>query len=81
MNDQEADKKFKLIENQCRFLMDSFDSVQIFCTKYEGNDNGNTRHFISGFGNYCARYGQVKEWILEQEGQAMEHGAKREHED
>jgi hypothetical protein len=64
MDDTQRDKKMALIENQCKILMSSFDSVIIFATKYE---NGDTAHFVEGDGNWFARYGQVREWVNSQE--------------
>lgn len=57
-------KRLELLANQCRVLMASFDTVQIFATKAEG---GKTEHFHSGDGNYFARYGQIKLWTLLEE--------------
>lgn len=72
--DRQADKKYALLENQARLLMQSFETIQIFATKHEGN---NTRHYIFGSGNWCARYGQIRQWINEVEGEAAALGANR----
>lgn len=77
MTEQEAEKKFMFIENQVRFLMQSgYDTVQIFTTHYDAA-SGDTRHFICGNGNWCARYGQVRQWVNETEGEQSKHGALR----
>lgn len=76
MNDEQRDKKYELIANQCKFLMNSFDTVMIFATKYEA-DTGNTSHFIDGRGNWCARYGQIVTWVKTEDGGSMQHGANR----
>jgi hypothetical protein len=47
-------------------LSEFFDSVHIFCSRHESNDTG-TINANRGAGNWFARYGQIKEWILKQE--------------
>ena len=64
MTDEQREKKMALLENQAKLLMQSFDSVQIFCTKYEGEDTAN---YVFGGGNFWARYGHVRGWILRQD--------------
>ena len=66
MTDEQRDKKMALLENQAKLLMQSFDSVQIFCTKYEGEDTAN---YVYGGGNFMARYGHVRAWILNQDAE------------
>lgn len=63
MTPEQRDKKLELIKNQCNILMASFDSVQIFATKDEG-DGENISNYIYGGGNWFARYGQVRSWLL-----------------
>jgi len=56
-------KTAAVLESQCAQLMEHFDSVQIFVTKH----NKLTRYvsaFHVGDGNYYARLGQVREWIM-----------------
>jgi hypothetical protein len=72
--DKRADKKYALLENQARLMMQSFDTVQVFATKYEGE---NTRHYVFGSGNWYARYGQIRQWVNEVEGEAAALGATR----
>lgn len=64
VNDEVREKKMALLENQAKILMASFDSVQIFCTKYEGEDTAN---YVYGGGNFMARYGHVRAWLLHQD--------------
>lgn len=66
LDDEQRDKKLELIKNQVAVLMGSFDSVQIFCTKFEGGED--TSHYTFGNGNWFSRYGQVREWVLYEEG-------------
>lgn len=47
-------------------LMEHFDTVQIFASRYEieSERNGETTEIAYGDGNWFARFGQVKEWIV-----------------
>lgn len=64
MLDDQKEKKLELIKNQVRVLMQSFDTVQIFCTKHEAGNDPETLEYQSGDGNFMARYGQVRAWLL-----------------
>lgn len=44
-------------------LSEHFDSVHIFCTRYEGPDIG-TVQVNRGTGNWYARSGQIQEWLI-----------------
>lgn len=66
MKDDQNDKKLELLKNQCRVLMQSFDSVQIFATKFDADGNGGTGVFSYGDGNWFARYGQIHKWLVEE---------------
>lgn len=68
MKDNQRDKKMALLENQVKILMGSFDSVQIFATKYESDDpEKQTSHYIVGDGNWYSRYGLVRDWVMVQD--------------
>jgi hypothetical protein len=41
--------------------------VQIFCTRHESGENGGTLAVKKGTGNIYARYGQVREWLIQQD--------------
>ena len=62
----QSDKKSDLLKNQAKMLMDSFDTVALFATKYNP-ENGSTDLFCEGKGNYFARYAQVRDWVIRQE--------------
>jgi hypothetical protein len=66
MDDATRERKLDLIKNQIKILMASFDTIQIFATKYDPT-TGATSHFSSGDGNYFARYGQVCEWLVRED--------------
>lgn len=67
MDNSQRDKKLELIKNQANLLSQSFDSVQIFCTKFEPDNDHATSHYAYGNGNWFTRYGQVREWIVREE--------------
>lgn len=50
-------------------LGEHFDSVQIFLTRKSGELDG-TVHFHLGSGNYFARCGHVRTWLIQQDEQA-----------
>jgi hypothetical protein len=56
-----------IIEKAVTQLGEHFDTVQIFVTRHESGEKGGTLHNQSGVGNWYARYGQVREWVNQQE--------------
>lgn len=69
MTDEERDRKLKFIENQAKFIRSQgFDSVTVFANVYE--PDGNTSYWTIGDGNWCARFGQIREWLVRTEGQS-----------
>jgi hypothetical protein len=59
----------KIIASHVSQLAEHFDTVQVFCTRHESDDVGTYVH-SKGSGNWCARFGQVKEWYVKQEEDA-----------
>lgn len=57
----------QLITRAAEQLGEHFDTVQIFVTRHESGEKGGTLHNQSGVGNWYARYGQVREWVDQQE--------------
>ena len=57
----------QLIVRAAEQLGEHFDTVQIFVTRHESGDKGGTLHNEAGVGNWYARYGQVREWVMQQE--------------
>ena len=73
MTDEESKKLLHMVEAHAgRLREQGFDSVQIFCTKFDGN-NG-TRTFGFGSGNYHARVGQVSLWLKNENSYEEERG-------
>lgn len=69
MNDPaiHEDRDMALLKTAAGQLMEHFDTVQIFVTRQnegaEGTVNANW-----GAGNWFARYGQVRGWLIYQDG-------------
>lgn len=62
MTDEDSGSLLKMIEGHVgRLREQGFDSVQIFCSKYDSKDG--TRYWQSGGGCYLSRFGQVSLWI------------------
>lgn len=72
--DEQSVKKLELLKNQCEFLKTSFDTIHIFATKYSDDD---TASFQVGIGNWKARIGQIKDWIIEQDEMTRENARKK----
>ena len=62
--DAERERQSKLVTDAAASLMEHFDTVQIFATKYEA---GETVSFKAGSGNWYSRYGQICEWAQKQQ--------------
>lgn len=58
-----GDADLQIVAAHADRLMEHFDSVQIFVSRHL--QDGDTRAISRGAGNYCARIGQIKEWIIE----------------
>lgn len=72
MTEEQRQKKAEFLANQAKFIKQSgFDTVQIFASKYEDDENGDTSYWVEGRGNWCARFGQVREWLISQECNQM----------
>lgn len=60
------DADAEMLRQHVNQLGEFFDTVQIFCTRRESFEKSGTSHFALGAGNWFARYGQLRNWILEQ---------------
>lgn len=56
------EKDMAIIKSHVNQLMEHFDSVHIFATR--DHKKGVTMNIQEGLGNWYARYGQVREWLL-----------------
>jgi hypothetical protein len=59
-----ADPDLDMVTEHCTKLGEHFDTVQIFVTRHEAGKEDGTVNVNYGSGNWFARYGQVKEWVL-----------------
>ena len=55
----------RLLDQACARLMEHFDTVQILATRR--HEDGETISAASGQGNFYARYGQAKLWLMREE--------------
>lgn len=58
------DEDLQRVQDAVDVLIEHFDSVQILATKHEPEIEDGTVHVSLGAGNWYARYGQAKEWLL-----------------
>jgi hypothetical protein len=63
------------LERACKMVMCHFDTVQIFASRFK-SDGNLTYRGDRGKGNWFARYGQVKEWIVSEEEGFKNAGAE-----
>lgn len=66
------DDDMTMLEKHANELAEHFDSVQIFVTRHEGGEKNGTVNASQGAGNWFARYGQVKSWVIKQDECARE---------
>jgi hypothetical protein len=63
-NSEEED--MQIIMNHCAQLSEHFETVQIFVTKLCKKEDG-TINAQYGEGNWFARYGQIRQWVIKEE--------------
>ena len=62
MTDDESTKTLAMLNGHVSRLREQgFDTVSIFCSKYD--DKNGTRFWEVGGGNYCGRFGHVSLWM------------------
>ncbi len=65
----------KMIDKHVNELAEHFDGVHIFVNRNEGHAD-QSRGINRGAGNWFARYGQIREWVVYEE-QRIRECAKR----
>lgn len=76
MTDDERDRKGKFLDNQSKFILSQgFDSIIIMATHHDKAAE-HTSYWTRGDGNWLARYGQVREWVVREESK-MANGESR----
>ena len=56
-----------LLKSHATRLAEHFESVQIFCTRHMPSEVDGTITAAWGEGNWFARYGSVREWVVKEE--------------
>lgn len=70
------DPDMKRLKEAARLLGEHFDVVAIYASRHEANTEGGTVYLSYGVGNWFARYGQVRDWIVREEERAREKGRR-----
>lgn len=65
--DDRRKRDVELIDGYIDQLGEHFDTVQIFVTRHMPAELDGTITVNRGAGNWCARYGQVREWLIYEE--------------
>ena len=65
----EGDADVKMLREAAEKLSEHFDSVHIFTTRYESSLDHGTVNVNYGTGNWFARYGQIRTWLVKAEEQ------------
>ena len=68
----EKDHDEQMVDDLVAKLGEHFDSVQVFCTRYDSSGGGRTVTVNAGTGNWYARFGQVSEWVTKEREQQKE---------
>ena len=64
MNNRETE--LAIVKSHANQLAEHFESVQIFVTRHIGDEQGTVR-INYGSGNAFARYGQVRQWLIQED--------------
>ncbi len=70
----QRDRDLAIVKRHARSLMECFENVQIFATRHnpDGDSGGGTIAVNWGLGNWYARFGQVREWMIQEQARAAE---------
>jgi hypothetical protein len=60
----EEDNDIERLKQASENLGVHFDTVQILATRHIPGEDEGTINVSYGVGNWCARYGQTKEWLI-----------------
>lgn len=67
-----AKEELGLIQKHVDALGEHFETVQIFCTRHDAAIEDGTISVVLGSGNWFARYGVVREWLVKNDERARE---------
>jgi hypothetical protein len=60
-------KELEAIKKHASELGEYYDAVSIFVSQHEEGEERGTVHLNSGCGNYFARVGHVRDWLIKEE--------------
>jgi hypothetical protein len=63
ISSNEKNEDLERIDRHVFQLSEHYDTVHIFVTRNDG-DKDQTRCANRGSGNWCARFGQISEWVI-----------------
>ncbi len=70
------DEDLEFIRMHAAQLGERFETVHVFCTRHMPTEMDGTVTFQLGVGNWYARYGHIREWMIKQDENAR-IGARR----
>lgn len=76
MNDissNQSNEDMELVKKHVAQLGEFFDTVQIFTSRHMPGDDAGTVTVNRGSGNWCARYGQITEWVKYEDERIRSH--------
>lgn len=79
-SNQQADD-LTLIQKHVDQLGEHFDTVQVFCTRHMPAELDGTAIANRGTGNWHARFGQVREWVIYEEEWIREYARRKSQDD
>lgn len=62
-----TEQQFTPLKKAIHDLGEHFEAVQIFVSTHQPAEVGGTVHACVGVGNWYARYGQIREWVIRTE--------------
>lgn len=63
---EDKERELGIVQSHVAQLAEHFDSVQVFATRHLG-DGAGTVKISFGSGNWFARYGQVRQWLVQED--------------
>jgi hypothetical protein len=76
MNPQ-SEQDLERVQIAVNGLAEHFDTIEVFCTRHEGGMVDGTVNIHWGAGNYFARYGQIKQWMVSEDEDTRSHITRR----
>ena len=67
LNKKISEADLAMVRFHLNALAEHFDSVQIFVTRCEEGQLGGTIHISLGSGNWFCRYGQTRQWVIQED--------------